>query len=130
MTRTTPPENISYPEKTVRFITRFAGLVMTTALFYMVSVPQEMKAVQAVRLPRGLHAILPNAEPVPDTIVTGKLTVTGGGIPLPSKPPFPPVKVTTGKLTVTGGGIPLPPQPPFPGVTISTDTLKVTGRTR
>lgn len=68
-----------------------------------------------------------NTPPDPDTITTCKLTVTGGGIPLPPKPPFPPVIVITCPLTITGGGTPPPPKPPFPGVTITTPRLTITG---
>jgi hypothetical protein len=64
----------------------------------------------------------------PVTVTTGKLTITGGGTPLPPQPPFPPVTIETGKLTITGGGIPLPPEPPFPGVTITTTPLTISGK--
>jgi hypothetical protein len=64
----------------------------------------------------------------PVRIKTGKLTISGGGIPLPPKPPFPPVNIKTEKLTISGGGIPLPPKPPFPGITITTTKLTISGK--
>jgi hypothetical protein len=130
MHQTKHKEPDSYHMKAGRTIIRYAGIIVVTALLYMVTAPLDMQAVQPYPLLSGLQVTIHNTEPAPDTIVTGKLTVTGGGIPLPPKPPFPPVTVTTGKLTATGGGIPVPSQPPFQGVTISTDTLKVSGRTR
>lgn len=60
-------------------------------------------------------------------VTTPKLTITGGGTPLPPPAPFPPVTVSTEKLTITGGGTPLPPEPPFPGVTVTTQRLTISG---
>lgn len=129
MKQTKHPEHY-FHKKDVRFIVRLTGLVIATSLIFIVSAPQDIKAVQSSRFPLGLHATIAYAEPGPDTVVTCKLTVTGGGIPLPPKPPFPPVNVVTCPLTITGGGIPLPPKPPFPGVTITTPKLTITGITQ
>jgi len=60
-------------------------------------------------------------------VTAPKLTITGGGTPLPPPAPFPPVTISTEKLTITGGGTPLPPKPPFPGVTVTTQKLTISG---
>jgi len=60
-------------------------------------------------------------------VTTPKLTITGGGTPLPPPAPFPPVTISTATLTITGGGTPLPPKPPFPGVTVATQKLTISG---
>lgn len=75
-----------------------------------------------------ISQVIPQGQFIPDTITTGKLTISGGGIPLPPKPSFPSVNIKTGKLIISGGGTPLPPKPPFPGVTITTTTLTISGK--
>jgi len=70
----------------------------------------------------------PPAQFAPVTITTGKLTISGGGIPMPAQPPFQPVTIETGMLTISGGGVPLPPSPPFPPVTITTAKLTISGK--
>jgi hypothetical protein len=77
-----------------------------------------------------ISQVIPQEQFIPDTITTGKLTISGGGIPLPPKPPFPAVIIKTGKLTISGGGTPLPPKPPFPGVTITTAKLTISGKSK
>lgn len=117
-------------KKTALFVIRFIGIVMVMVLLNAVAAPQEMMAVQITGPPPGVTAMIHNVQPIPDTIVTCKLTVTGGGTPLPPKPPFPPVTIVTCSLTITGGGTPPPPKPPFPGVTITTPRLTISGTVR
>jgi hypothetical protein len=105
------------------------GITLVILFFHSASWGQDVKSVKK-QIAITKSPVNYTLQFTPVTITTEKLTISGGGILLPPKPPFLPVNIKTEKLTISGGGIPLPPKPPFPGVTITITTLTISGKSK